>query len=159
MQAQSWKQANLDLAASKNLASKLALEIKNSKTNWILFFEAEMGAGKTTFIREFGKALGIKANITSPSFVGMNEYKIDGLAFYHLDLYQVNPNIEDLAELIENTKEQIIVAIEWAEKFTDSQKTLFKDMDSINIRISTVTDDERLFQIQSHPLLSKLGLQ
>lgn len=154
-----WEQGHLDLVASQELAARLATKLKISGLNWVLFFEAEMGAGKTTFIREFGKALGIKTKITSPSFVGINEYQTDDLNFYHLDLYQVNPSLEDLAELIEDESKQIIIAIEWAEKLKPNQRDLFRAINNLSIKISAESDDERFFQIQSHPMLSKIDLE
>lgn len=51
----------------------------------------EMGVGKTTFIKAVCEALGVKENITSPTFAIVNEYKSgNGEPIYHFDFYRIN---------------------------------------------------------------------
>ena len=73
-----------------------------------------LGAGKTTFIQAFAKGLGIKAKITSPTFVLMKNYK----NLYHLDCYRIKNSKDvldlDFKEIISIPKN--IIMIEWAEK-------------------------------------------
>jgi tRNA threonylcarbamoyladenosine biosynthesis protein TsaE len=76
-----------------------------------------MGSGKTTFTRMLGKALGIKGNITSPTFVGLHEYRGDNFDFLHFDIYQVGLNYYDLKELLlQNPQRKKILVVEWAQK-------------------------------------------
>ena len=65
-----------NLEASKSFAVDLAKQLLESKEDTTLLFYAGMGCGKTTLIRELGQALGIQGKITSPTFVGMNEYHL-----------------------------------------------------------------------------------
>lgn len=112
-------------------------------SNLVILFFAEMGAGKTTLIREFGKVLGIKENITSPTFVGMNEYHLDDLSFYHFDLYQVSTSLENLAELFANNTRNILV-IEWAEKLDGILlEYLRKNSTVLTIQIKINKDESR----------------
>ena len=109
-----------DLNKLKIFANDELLKICNNSSNNICFlFYAPMGAGKTTLIREFGRILGIKENITSQTFVGMNEYHCADFSFYHYDLYQVGIRFEDLAEIFQSELRNILV-IEWAEKLEQS---------------------------------------
>ena len=89
----------------------------------------ELGAGKTTFLRGFAKGLGIKARITSPTFILARRYRISKkfytlypkpytLYLWHIDAYRLR-NERDLAsidfqEIILNPHN--IVAIEWADR-------------------------------------------
>lgn len=102
---------NLD--DTKSFAQNLAASLIEAKEDTILLFNGAMGSGKTTLIRELGLALGIQEKITSPTFIGMNEYHLDDLSFYHYDLYQVAIDHESIAEILEEQKHKII-AIEWA---------------------------------------------
>ena len=56
----------------------------------LITFEGEMGAGKTTFIKEFVKALGTNDEISSPTFSIVNEYDTDKGKVYHFDFYRLN---------------------------------------------------------------------
>ena len=57
----------------------------------IFLFEGEMGAGKTTFISEVCRQLGVKDDCGSPSFSLVNEYlDKDGCPIYHFDLYRID---------------------------------------------------------------------
>jgi len=56
----------------------------------VIAFYGEMGAGKTTFIKVFCKLLGVKENMSSPTFSLINEYQLDsGSSVYHFDFYRI----------------------------------------------------------------------
>ena len=42
----------------------------------VIALEGELGAGKTTFVKGFAKALGVKVKVKSPTFVLMKKYHI-----------------------------------------------------------------------------------
>ena len=57
----------------------------------VITFHAEMGVGKTTFIKEIVKQLGVEDNSSSPTFSLVNEYTTsNGETVYHFDLYRLN---------------------------------------------------------------------
>jgi tRNA threonylcarbamoyladenosine biosynthesis protein TsaE len=58
-------------------------------TSRIFLFQAEMGAGKTTFIKELAKHLGIASSLSSPTYSIVNEYKCGIESIYHFDLYRL----------------------------------------------------------------------
>jgi len=62
----------------------------------LITFEGEMGAGKTTFIKEFVKALGTNDDVSSPTFSIVNEYETDSGIVYHFDFYRLNHEEEAL---------------------------------------------------------------
>jgi tRNA threonylcarbamoyladenosine biosynthesis protein TsaE len=60
---------------------------------WI--FEGEMGAGKTTLIKEICRLLKVKNNVTSPTFSIVNEYLTEkGETVYHFDFYRIKSESE-----------------------------------------------------------------
>ena len=72
----------------------------------ILFFEGEVGSGKTTFIRYLLKSLAVKANqdfhfLGSPTYQREHHYNLKKLNLVHFDFYQVENNINiDLEDYI-----------------------------------------------------------
>lgn len=71
-----------------NIAHQI-IELCSTKKIFILY--AEMGAGKTTLIKAICQALGIKDQLSSPTYSIVNEYKLpDGLTpVFHIDLYRL----------------------------------------------------------------------
>jgi len=68
-------------AQTKALAAKIAhkiLRTKNSKlkTATVVALVGDLGAGKTTFVQGFAKALGVKHKVNSPTFLIMRPYPI-----------------------------------------------------------------------------------
>jgi tRNA threonylcarbamoyladenosine biosynthesis protein TsaE len=54
----------------------------------VFLFDALMGAGKTTLIKELCKALGVKDNMSSPTYSLINQYQGNTGPIYHMDLYR-----------------------------------------------------------------------
>ncbi|MFV8469749.1 tRNA (adenosine(37)-N6)-threonylcarbamoyltransferase complex ATPase subunit type 1 TsaE [Mycoplasma sp. Sp48II] len=76
------------------------------KEKRIILLNGDLGAGKTTFVKLLAKKLGIKQNITSPSFSYMKDYS----GLIHMDLYNYKGDIEEFEDYFDDN----IVAIEWA---------------------------------------------
>jgi tRNA threonylcarbamoyladenosine biosynthesis protein TsaE len=55
----------------------------------IFTFTGDLGAGKTTLIKGFCEALGVKEGTSSPSFAIVNEYQGDHGKIHHFDLYRL----------------------------------------------------------------------
>lgn len=66
--------------------------------NRIFAFRGEMGAGKTTFISEVCRQLGVRDVANSPSFSIVNEYVAEpsGDIIYHFDFYRLDSPQEAL---------------------------------------------------------------
>ena len=85
-------------------------------------FRGEMGAGKTTFITELCRQLGVDDAANSPSFSIVNEYRSDTTAelIYHFDFYR----LDDIEEALEIGTEDYfdsgaLCLIEWPERVED----------------------------------------
>ena len=78
--------------------------------------QGDLGAGKTTFLSYFVKALGSTDPVSSPTFVLQHEYKGDGICIEHWDVYRLSEMPE---ELLEPVSAAGIRCIEWVDKFTE----------------------------------------
>ena len=79
----------------------------------IITLFGDLGSGKTFFVKQLGKALGIDEEIDSPSFILMKEYSGGRIPLYHLDLYRLK-NREEISELgLFDILEKGITVIEW----------------------------------------------
>ena len=68
----------------------IAKEVIKRTTSKTLLFYGEMGAGKTTLIKELCKELGTEDVTSSPTFSLVNEYRtISGEIVYHFDFYRI----------------------------------------------------------------------
>ena len=89
----------------------LQKEIKND----IILISGDVGAGKTTLVKEYCKLIGVKENVNSPTYTLINQYKCNSKIVVHIDLYRVNNLIEinelGLFDYLENN----LVIIEWPE--------------------------------------------
>ena len=103
--------------ATAELATKLAAVIKPGT---IICLEGDLGAGKTLFVQNLAKALGIEENVTSPTFNLMNTYE-GKMVMYHFDLYRLEQEygLEDIGFYDYISDGDGLVVIEWADKFCD----------------------------------------
>ena len=82
----------------------------------VLELLGDVGAGKTTLVRGIAEGLGIKENVTSPSFTISKEYQGKKYRLVHYDFYRLgDPRImsEDLAESIADPG--TITIVEWGD--------------------------------------------
>jgi tRNA threonylcarbamoyl adenosine modification protein YjeE len=75
----------------------------------------ELGSGKTFFTKQVGKMMFIEDEISSPTFVLMNEYKTGKFPLYHVDLYRLQEEGELLDLGLLDMIELGITIIEWPE--------------------------------------------
>jgi len=91
---------------------------KEKNNSFLISLYGDLGGGKTTFVKGIAKGLGIKKNITSPTFNLIKEYKIEDLYLFHFDLYRLKKETEFLNlgfnEYFQRPKS--ISVIEWADK-------------------------------------------
>lgn len=88
----------LNMADISGLPLAAAELLKAFPQSRIFLFEAEMGCGKTTFIKELCKQLGSTDNFSSPTFSIVNEYESPAGKLFHFDLYRLK-DTEELAAL------------------------------------------------------------
>ncbi len=88
------------------------------KAGDVILLSGELGAGKTRFAQGIAKGLGCSSNVTSPTFVLINEYLGD-ITFFHADLYRLEKADLDEIGLWDSTETGVLV-VEWPERAGDS---------------------------------------
>ncbi len=86
----------------------------------VLELLGDVGAGKTTLVRGIARGLGVKEDVTSPSFTISKEYQGEKYRLVHYDFYRLgDPGImsDDLAESISDSS--AITIIEWGDSIKD----------------------------------------
>lgn len=123
-----------------DLAAKIAAETKPGD---ILALFGDLGSGKTTFAKGFAKALGVEKTITSPTFVILKKYSVNGekiKQLFHLDCYRLHgPEDAEAIGLNEYLKDNSAVfLIEWPEKIWP-----LVDKKSKKITFTYINENER----------------
>lgn len=123
----------------------LAQNFESEKfNNMIICLNGELGCGKTLFTQGFANALGIDENITSPTFNIIKEYKSGEMDLYHMDVYRVEKNIDELG-LDEYFNKDGVIIIEWAELISD-----YLPEERLDINFKITGEDKRALTIIPH---------
>ncbi|MCX7739298.1 MAG: tRNA (adenosine(37)-N6)-threonylcarbamoyltransferase complex ATPase subunit type 1 TsaE [Hydrogenothermaceae bacterium] len=124
-----------DLQELESFAEGLARELKGDE---IILLEGELGAGKTTLTKLLLKHLGVKEDVTSPTFTVMNEYSGRFHIIYHIDMYRLNYfDISDIAGYG-------VIVVEWpkGEDFKSYSLPVYR------IKIEVIGDKERVLRVE-----------
>lgn len=123
------------------IAEQLLSAIGNHK---IITFYGEMGAGKTTLIKQLCKTLKVTDTIQSPTFSIVNEYLTeDNQQIYHFDFYRIKEEEEALDFGVEEYfYSGNYCFIEWPEKIAN----LIPEK-AVKVSITLTEDNKRLITI------------
>lgn len=102
----------------------------------VITLEGDLGAGKTTFTKGIGQALGVKRAITSPTFTIVKEYQ-GKLPLYHMDAYRLENSDEDIG-FDEYFYGEGISIIEWPSFIED-----YLPSEGLHIKIEFVDEKTR----------------
>lgn len=123
------------------LAKEILAFSKNIK---VFIFNGDLGVGKTTFIKQLCKLLGVEGQTASPTYSIVNEYISPKGKVYHIDLYRLN----SVDEAFEVGLEDYLYSdnycfIEWP----NIAKELLPE-NYIDITIEKTTEEKRVFSIE-----------
>lgn len=132
--------ADLELVAQE----LIPLALKHSP---IWLFRGQMGAGKTTLVKELTRQLGVVGHVQSPTFALVNEYaRPNDTEIYHFDLYRLKNAQEALDIGIEDYLDSgKICLIEWPEQAEELWQ-----IPHVEFNITTVDENRRSLTLHEH---------
>ena len=109
----------------------------------IVLLTGDLGAGKTAFVRGLAESLGIDtADVSSPTFTIIQEYRGGRVLMRHVDLYRLTPREVDELGLDEMTLDPAVTAIEWPDRLPRSLG------EAIHVRLAHGGGDTRTIEIE-----------
>ena len=85
----------------------------------VIVLTGDLGCGKTKFTEGILSYFNMQKEISSPTFMLVNEYNTENLDIYHFDVYRLNDSDEFLAIGGEEYFEKGACIIEWGERIQD----------------------------------------
>lgn len=83
----------------------------------VITLEGDLGAGKTTLVREICRQSGVQDAVGSPTFSLANEYRSSNGIIYHIDLYRLENEEEAYrAGLEEHLYSGALCLVEWPQR-------------------------------------------
>lgn len=129
-----------------NEINKAVVLLNEKLIHPIVCFNGDLGAGKTTFIRQLCLEWGVMDNISSPTFSIINQYKSPSKGnVFHFDFYR----IEDTKEAMDIGVEEYldsgqICLIEWGDKI----KSLLPQENIHIVEISLAAVNKRVLELK-----------
>ena len=138
--------SNIFLLDEKNTQVSALDILKRTEPHRVYAFEGQMGAGKTTFIKELCEEMGTEDVVNSPTFAIVNVYDVERPykgEVYHFDCYR----LKDIREAMDFGAEEYLYSgnycfIEWPEMIAP----LLPD-DTVWVKIVPQENGNRLLQI------------
>lgn len=127
---------------------ELAYQIGETITaSTVFLLHGDLGAGKTVFAKGIAAGLDIDpAEVSSPTFTIINQYDGRDKRLYHLDLYRIEGEVDELRELgLEEmlNEQNAVVVIEWPERLGG-----FRIPAAYEVNIRDLGGDKRLVLIE-----------
>ena len=124
----------------------LIKDVVENFRNGVVILRGDLAAGKTTFVKRVVKHLGIKDEVTSPTFSLQHCY---GERVFHYDIY--NHGLEHFISLgmLEELDREGLHFVEWGDdelaEILDSA-----EIKNMTITIEKISDDKREYTICTH---------
>lgn len=123
----------------------------------VVTLSGELGAGKTAFVKAAAKALGVDDHVTSPTFVIMKIYDLEGKAFkrlVHIDAYRLKGahHLKVLGWNSLMSDPQNLIFMEWPEQAADAIPA-----DAVRIELRYSGGDDRTISYENGKAEEALG--
>ena len=133
------------ISYSENDTMELAENIESEHfPGMVICLYGELGSGKTVFTKAFANALGITEQVTSPTFNIIKEYLSGELPLYHMDVYRIQNNIQELG-IEEYYDKNGVTIIEWADMIEE-----YLPKERLDIYFKLTGEDTRTIILKAH---------
>ncbi len=104
----------ININDEKNLAKISKKFFANLKAPMVIYFNGDLGVGKTCFVRHGLQSLNYADRIVSPTYTIVETYKIKSIDYNHFDFYRINdPEELFLIGIEDYFHEMAVNLIEW----------------------------------------------
>ena len=148
-----WQKTLNDEPALNRLAIRFAHAIQTNHMQFmanhqpiLLLLDGDLGAGKTTFIRAFIRALmGEDVMVKSPTYEIFTQYQTQQILIQHADFYRLD-QLETLEQVgwFDAFNPGVIQLVEWAKRIP-----FWENLPRINIEIKIIDLNHRTIAINS----------
>ncbi len=137
----------------RDLGRELAQQLRPGD---LLVLTGELGAGKTTFTQGLGEGLGVRGDVTSPTFViaRIHPSLAAGPPLVHVDAYRLH-GIDELDDLdLDTSLDEAVTVVEWGEGIAEA---LADSRLEVRILRAMAHVDETADHDPRHVLLTPVG--
>jgi tRNA threonylcarbamoyladenosine biosynthesis protein TsaE len=125
-----------DADAMRSLGGALAAVLRAGD---VVVLAGGLGAGKTTFTQGLGRGLGVRGDVTSPTFViaRVHPSLTDGPSLVHVDAYRIG-GVAELDDLdLDTSLDDAVTVVEWGEGLAEGLAD-----DRVEVRIERAVADD-----------------
>jgi tRNA threonylcarbamoyladenosine biosynthesis protein TsaE len=125
-----------DAASMRALGAALATSLRAGD---VVVLSGELGAGKTTFAQGLGAGLGVRGDVTSPTFVISRVHPSlgEGPPLVHVDAYRLG-GVAELDDLdLDTSLDDAVTVVEWGEGIAEGLAD-----DRVEVRIERAVADD-----------------
>ena len=109
-----------DLDAQDRTEAHAAATAQGLAAPCVFTLRGPLGAGKTTWVRAFLRALGHNGIVPSPTYTLVEPYEVGGFRIWHVDLYRLRDPLEleglGVRELLDG---DAMMLVEWPERWPE----------------------------------------
>ena len=130
---------------SEDDTRELAENIESEKfPGMVICLIGELGSGKTAFVKGFAASLGLKDDITSPTFNIVKEYEDGEMPLFHMDVYRLEETDETIG-FNDYFKSNGVTIIEWADMIEDKLPE-----ERLEIKFKVIDENTRVLVLRPH---------
>jgi tRNA threonylcarbamoyladenosine biosynthesis protein TsaE len=114
----------------------------------LVLLTGPLGAGKTALTQGIGQGLGVRGDVTSPTFVIARVHP-GAVPLVHADAYRLGDRPHPLAEIddldLDASAEDAVTVVEWGEGLAERLNEAY-----LQVRIDRLDDDTRVIDLVPH---------